>query len=75
MIVASFVLQVFALISPLFFQVVIDKVLVHRGLTTLDAWRDWALARLVVMDQPTYAGATRTKKFRCRMKADRISRK
>lgn len=34
--VASFFLQIFALISPLFFQVVIDKVLVHRGLTTLD---------------------------------------
>ena len=34
--IASFFLQVFALISPLFFQVVIDKVLVHRGLTTLD---------------------------------------
>ncbi|MBR0899198.1 type I secretion system permease/ATPase [Bradyrhizobium tropiciagri] len=33
---ASFALQLFALISPLFFQVVIDKVLVHRGLTTLD---------------------------------------
>src|SRR5205085_2506112 len=33
---ASFFLQVFALITPLFFQVVIDKVLVHRGLTTLD---------------------------------------
>ncbi len=32
----SFFLQIFALISPLFFQVVIDKVLVHRGLTTLD---------------------------------------
>src|SRR5579883_1048910 len=35
-VVASFFLQLFALISPLFFQVVIDKVLVHRGLTTLD---------------------------------------
>ncbi len=34
--VASFFLQVFALISPLFFMVIIDKVLVHRGLTTLD---------------------------------------
>lgn len=34
--VASFFLQLFALISPLFFQVVIDKVLVHHGLTTLD---------------------------------------
>src|SRR4029079_10560673 len=28
--VASFFLQLFSLISPLFFQVVIDKVLVHR---------------------------------------------
>jgi subfamily B ATP-binding cassette protein HlyB/CyaB len=34
--VASFFLQLFALITPLFFQVVIDKVLVHRGITTLD---------------------------------------
>lgn len=34
--IASFFLQIFALITPLFFQVVIDKVLVHRGLTTLD---------------------------------------
>ncbi|MDR3423928.1 MAG: type I secretion system permease/ATPase [Alphaproteobacteria bacterium] len=34
--VASFFLQLFALVSPLFFQVVIDKVLVHRGMTTLD---------------------------------------
>ena len=36
MLVASFFLQVFALVSPLFFQVVIDKVLVHRALSTLD---------------------------------------
>ncbi len=34
--VASFFLQCFGLITPLFFQVIIDKVLVHRGLTTLD---------------------------------------
>lgn len=33
---ASFFLQLFGLISPLFFQVIIDKVLVHRSLTTLD---------------------------------------
>ena len=33
---ASFFLQLFGLVSPLFFQVVIDKVLVHRALTTLD---------------------------------------
>jgi subfamily B ATP-binding cassette protein HlyB/CyaB len=32
----SLFLQLFALISPLFFQVVMDKVLVHHGLTTLD---------------------------------------
>lgn len=32
----SLVLQVFALITPLFFQVVMDKVLVHRGFSTLD---------------------------------------
>src|SRR5215472_2602826 len=34
--VASFFLQLFALVSPLFFQVVIDKVLVHRSMSTLD---------------------------------------
>ena len=33
---ASFFLQLFALVSPLFFQVVIDKVLVHRTVSTLD---------------------------------------
>jgi ATP-binding cassette, subfamily B, bacterial HlyB/CyaB len=32
----SLVLQFFALITPLFFQVVMDKVLVHRGFSTLD---------------------------------------
>jgi len=32
----SFMLQLFALVSPLFFQVVMDKVLVHKGITTLD---------------------------------------
>ena len=34
--IASFFIQLFALITPLFFQVIIDKVLVHQGLTTLD---------------------------------------
>jgi len=34
--VASFFLQLFGLVSPMFFQVVIDKVLVHRALSTLD---------------------------------------
>ena len=34
--VASFFLQIFALLAPLFFQVIIDKVFVHRGLSTLE---------------------------------------
>ena len=34
--VASFFLQLFALVSPLFFQVVIDKVLASRTLSTLN---------------------------------------
>jgi subfamily B ATP-binding cassette protein HlyB/CyaB len=34
--VISLFLQLFALVSPLFFQVVMDKVLVHKGLSTLD---------------------------------------
>lgn len=32
----SLFLQLFALVSPLFLQAVMDKVLVHRGMTTLD---------------------------------------
>lgn len=42
----SFVLQIFALLTPLFFQVVMDKVLVHHGLTTLDVV---ALGLLAIM--------------------------
>ncbi|EGR1392572.1 type I secretion system permease/ATPase, partial [Vibrio parahaemolyticus] len=34
--VVSIFLQLFALITPLFFQVVMDKVLVHRGFSTLN---------------------------------------
>jgi ATP-binding cassette, subfamily B, bacterial HlyB/CyaB len=34
--ISSFFLQLFALVTPLFFQVVTDKVLTHRGFTTLD---------------------------------------
>lgn len=33
---ASCLLQIFTLITPLFTQVIIDKVLVHKGLSTLD---------------------------------------
>ncbi|WP_428240715.1 type I secretion system permease/ATPase [Gynuella sp.] len=35
-VLASFFLQLFALVIPLFFQVVMDKVVVHRGFMTLD---------------------------------------
>ncbi|HEY3598992.1 MAG TPA: type I secretion system permease/ATPase [Paraburkholderia sp.] len=34
--IVSVFIQILALITPLFFQVVMDKVLVHHGLTTLD---------------------------------------
>lgn len=44
--VVSLVIQVLALLTPLFFQVVMDKVLVHRGLTTLDVI---ALGLLVIV--------------------------
>ena len=36
MFVGSFFLQTFGLITPLFSQVIIDKVLIHKGLSTLD---------------------------------------
>src|SRR3546814_13428421 len=34
--VVSFFIQMFALVTPLFYQVVMDKVLVHHALTTLE---------------------------------------
>ena len=34
--IGSFFVQLFALLTPLFFQVIIDKVFVHRGLSTLE---------------------------------------
>jgi len=34
--VVSLFIQLFALVTPLFFQVVMDKVLVHHGITTLE---------------------------------------
>ncbi len=34
--IASLLLQIFALITPVFTQVIIDKVLVHNGITTLN---------------------------------------
>ena len=35
MLVASLFVQIFALVTPLFFQVVVDKVLTHKGYSTL----------------------------------------
>jgi subfamily B ATP-binding cassette protein HlyB/CyaB len=58
--VASFFIQLFALITPLFFQVVIDKVLVHRGLTTLDVL---ALGLLLVSLFEVVLGGLRTYVF------------
>jgi subfamily B ATP-binding cassette protein HlyB/CyaB len=57
---ASFFLQLFALITPLFFQVVIDKVLVHKGLTTLDVL---AFGLIVVSVFEVLLGALRTYVF------------
>ncbi len=58
--IASFFLQVLGLISPLFFQVVIDKVLVHKGLTTLEIL---AIGLLVVSIFDVAIGGFRTYLF------------
>jgi subfamily B ATP-binding cassette protein HlyB/CyaB len=56
----SFVLQLFALVTPLFFQVVMDKVLVHRGFATLDVV---AVGLLVVVTFEVALTALRTYVF------------
>ncbi|WKB55158.1 type I secretion system permease/ATPase [Eleftheria terrae] len=56
----SLFLQLFALISPLFFQVVMDKVLVHRGVTTLDVL---IIGLLVVVTFESVLNALRTYVF------------
>jgi subfamily B ATP-binding cassette protein HlyB/CyaB len=58
--VASFFLQLFALVSPLFFQVVIDKVLVHRSLSTLDVL---AIGLVAISMFETVLGILRTYLF------------
>ena len=58
--VASFFLQILALVSPLFFQIVIDKVLVHKGLTTLEIL---ALGLFVVFVFDVLIGGLRTYLF------------
>src|ERR1700746_516614 len=57
---ASFFLQLFGLVSPLFFQVVIDKVLVHRSLSTLDVL---VLGLLTISVFEAILGALRTYVF------------
>ncbi len=59
-VVASFFVQLLALVTPLFFQVVVDKVLVHRGLTTLDVL---AVGLLVVAVFEVALGGLRTYLF------------
>lgn len=57
---ASFVLQIFGLVTPLFTQVVIDKVLVHNGVTTLDVL---ALGLIAIALFEAILGVTRTYLF------------
>ncbi len=58
--IASFFLQLFALVTPLFFQVVTDKVLAHRGYTTLDVL---VFGLITVSIFETVLGALRTYVF------------
>jgi subfamily B ATP-binding cassette protein HlyB/CyaB len=58
--VASFFLQLFGLVTPLFFQVVTDKVLTHRGFTTLDVL---VVGLITVSIFETVMGALRTYVF------------
>lgn len=53
----SVVIQLFALITPMFFQLVMDKVLVHRGFSTLDVI---TIALLVVTIFDVVLGGLRT---------------
>ena len=57
---ASLFIQILALITPMFFQVVIDKVLVHKGLTTLEVL---AVGLLVVSVFDVAIGGMRTYLF------------
>lgn len=53
----SVIIQLFALITPMFFQIVMDKVLVHRGFSTLDVI---TIALLVVTIFDVILGGLRT---------------
>ncbi len=54
--IASFFLQLMGLVSPIFFQLVIDKVLVHQSLSTLDVL---AIGLAVVLTWETALSALR----------------
>jgi ATP-binding cassette, subfamily B, bacterial HlyB/CyaB len=56
----SLFLQLFALVSPLFFQAVMDKVLTHRGVSTLDVL---VIGLLVVVIFESVLNALRTYVF------------
>ncbi|QLB12961.1 subfamily B ATP-binding cassette protein HlyB/CyaB [Bisgaardia hudsonensis] len=58
--IVSIMLQIFALITPLFFQVVMDKVLVHRGFSTLNVI---AIALAIVVIFEIVLGGIRTYVF------------
>ena len=58
--IASFFLQLFALVTPLFFQVVVDKVLVNRTMSTLDVL---VIGLLIVSIFETVLGILRTYLF------------
>ncbi len=55
--VTSVMLQLFALMTPLFFQVVMDKVLVHRGISTLNVI---AVALVIIVLFEVILGGLRT---------------
>lgn len=57
---ASLALQLFALATPMIFQVVIDKVLVHQGLTTLDVL---AIGLITVVVSESFLGGLRAYVF------------
>ena len=65
--VVSFFLQLFALVTPLFYQVVMDKVLVHHGMTTLEVivvgLASIALFDVVLSGLRTYVFAHTTSKI------------
>jgi ATP-binding cassette, subfamily B, bacterial HlyB/CyaB len=58
--IASFFLQLLGLVSPLAFQVVVDKVLVHRSLSTLDVLM---IGLIIVAVFEVLLGALRTYVF------------